>query len=67
MGGLSNTEQVVLTSGMNGVSDSVMLMLEEQRRTNQLLELALTTLTQGAPIPPRPEPVRLNWRGKPKS
>jgi hypothetical protein len=50
-----------------------MLLLEEQRRTNQLLELALTSLTsltsltQGAPIPPRPEPVRLDWRGKLKS
>jgi len=66
IGGLSNMEQNAITGAMGRVERAVMLLLGEQRRTNQLLEVAVQALTQGAPVPPRPEPLRFNWRGKPK-
>jgi len=62
--GLSNTEVVTLVGQHERDRQHLLMLLEEQRRTNQLLTVLIEALGHNVPVPPPPAPVQVNWRGK---
>ena len=66
MAGLSNTDVVTLVAQHQQDRHHLLILVDEQRRTNELLTVLIEALGQDVPIPPPPAPARVNWRGKVK-